>query len=47
MIGRASRVVLVVQQSVLQLKQAARILGTVCNEIGIPTTAFWSWSTDT
>jgi pilus assembly protein CpaE len=35
-IGMAKRVVLVVQQSVLQLKQAARILGTVCNEIGIP-----------
>ena len=35
-IGMAKRVVLVVQQSVLQLKQASRILGTVCNEIGIP-----------
>jgi pilus assembly protein CpaE len=32
----AKRVVLVMQQSVVQVKQAARTLGTLCNQIGIP-----------
>lgn len=35
-LGMARKVVLVVQQSVVQLKKAARTLGTLCNEIGIP-----------
>lgn len=35
-LGMARTVVLVVQQSVVQLKKAARTLGTLCNEIGIP-----------
>ncbi len=34
--GMAKRVVLVVQQSVLQLKQASRMLNAICNEIGVP-----------
>jgi pilus assembly protein CpaE len=34
-IGMAKRVVLVTQQSVVQVKQAARMLGLLCNEIGI------------
>jgi len=35
-LGMARTVVLVMQQSVVQLKQTARMLGTLCNEIGIP-----------
>ena len=35
-LGMARTVVLVVQQSVVQLRKAARTLGTLCNEIGIP-----------
>lgn len=35
-LGMARRVVLVVQQSVLQLKQAARMMNALCNEIGVP-----------
>jgi pilus assembly protein CpaE len=35
-IGMAKRVVLVVQQSVVQVRQAARALGTICNQIGLP-----------
>jgi len=35
-LGMARNVVLVVQQSVIQLKNAARTLGTLHNEIGIP-----------
>ena len=35
-LGMARTVVLVVQQSVVQLKKAARTLGTLCNEIGVP-----------
>jgi pilus assembly protein CpaE len=35
-LGMARTVVLVVQQSVAQLKKAARTLGTLCTEIGIP-----------
>jgi pilus assembly protein CpaE len=36
MLGMASTVVLVMQQSVVQLKRTVRILGTLCNEIGVP-----------
>lgn len=35
-LGMSRHVVLVVQQSVLQLRQAARTLGVICNEIGLP-----------
>ena len=35
-IGMSKQVVLVMQQSVVQVKQAARTLGTICNQIGIP-----------
>ena len=35
-LGMARTVVLVVQQSVVQLRKAARTLGTLCNEIGVP-----------
>lgn len=35
-LGMARTVVLVVQQSVVQLRKAARTLGTLCNEIGLP-----------
>jgi pilus assembly protein CpaE len=34
-IGAAKKVVLVVQQSVVQLKQAARTIGVLCNEVGL------------
>jgi pilus assembly protein CpaE len=34
-LGMARTVVLVVQQSVVQLRQAAKIVGTLCGEIGV------------
>lgn len=36
MLGMASTIVLVMQQSVVQLRRTVRILGTLCNDIGLP-----------
>jgi pilus assembly protein CpaE len=35
-VGMARTVLLVVQQSVVQLKQAARVVNVLCNDVGIP-----------